>query len=58
MDGTSQEMKTDGRYRDRRPHLAIEAEALGQVRVQNLMRSILDARLPEPLDDVLERQHA
>jgi hypothetical protein len=26
------------------------------VRVQNLLRSILDARLPEPLDDVLERQ--
>jgi hypothetical protein len=49
-------LKTDGRYTDRRPHLAIEVESLGQVRVQNLLRSILDARLPEPLDDVLERQ--
>jgi hypothetical protein len=49
--------KTDGRYRDRRPHLAIEVESLGQVRVQNLLRSVLDARLPgEPLDRVRERE--
>jgi len=33
-----------------------EAEALGQGTIQQLVRDALDALLPEPLDDVLERE--
>ena len=48
--------KEDKRYKDKRPHLAFEAESLGQVEIETLVRTWLDAFLPEPLDTVLERQ--
>ena len=48
--------KTDNRYTDKRPHLAFEAEALGQLKVEALVRTWLDKLLPEPLKTVLERQ--
>ena len=35
---------------------AWEAEALGQSTIIALVRDALDALLPEPLDDVLERE--
>jgi hypothetical protein len=47
-------LKTDGRTK--KTHRAIEVEALGQAGVVALVRDALDARLPEPLDDVLERE--
>jgi hypothetical protein len=42
--------------RDGRGHEAIEVEALGQAEVVALVRDALDALLPEPLADVLERE--
>ena len=48
--------KVDNRYRPARDHEAWEAEALGQGTIQQLVRDALDALLPEPLDDVLERE--
>lgn len=48
--------KHDNRYTDKRPHLAYEAEALGQETIEALVRAHLDARLPEPLEAVLARQ--
>ena len=47
-------LKTDGRTKSQ--HLAIEVEALGQADLVGLVRSRLDALLPEPLEDVRERQ--
>jgi hypothetical protein len=41
---------TDRRYRDGRPHDRYEAEALGAAELNGL--------LPEPLDDVLDREAA
>jgi hypothetical protein len=49
---------TDGRYRDGRPHISYEAEALGQARLSDLLAAWLDSLLPVPLQDVLERQQA
>jgi hypothetical protein len=46
----------DQRFADRRPHLAYEAEALGQVQLEAIVRARLDALLPEPLARVLERE--
>lgn len=51
-------LKTDGRYKDKKPHEAIEVEALGQSVVTGIVRSGLDALLPCRLEDVLEREHA
>ena len=48
--------KTDGRFKDKHPHLAYEAEALGQAALEALLRDRLDGLLPEPLDRVLERE--
>ena len=48
--------KVDNRHRPARDHEAWEAEALGQGTIQQLVRDALDALLPEPLDDVLERE--
>jgi hypothetical protein len=49
--------KVDNRHRPARDHEAWEAEALGQPgTIQQLVRDALDALLPEPLDDVLERE--
>ena len=48
--------KVDHRYRPAREHAAVETEALGQGRVLALVRAALDELLPEPIDDVLERE--
>jgi hypothetical protein len=48
--------KHDRRYRDGRPHLAIEVEALGQQVVMEIVREALEELLPEPLDRVRERE--
>ena len=44
-------------FRDGRPHLAWEAEALGQAAIERLVRERLDQLLPEPLERVLEREN-
>jgi hypothetical protein len=49
-------MKRDGRTK--RTHPAIEVESLGQAALIALVRAALDDRMPEPLDDVLERDRA
>ena len=48
--------KLDRRYKPPRQHRAIEVEALGQGVVTAIVRKALDRLLPEPLDDVRERQ--
>ena len=48
----------DRRYWDGRPHVSYEAEALGQGRLAELLTTWLDARLPQPLADVQERETA
>jgi hypothetical protein len=48
--------KLDSRFHPARQHEAWEAEALGQSRIVRLVRNALDGLLPEPLDDVLERE--
>jgi hypothetical protein len=48
--------KVDGR--DGRGHYAWEVESLGQSAVVSVVRSALDALLPEPLASVLERERA
>jgi hypothetical protein len=48
--------KTDNRYTDGRPHMAVELEALGQRRIGALVRDALDDLLSEPLDDVRVRE--
>jgi hypothetical protein len=49
--------KTDNRYRPALDHEAWEAEALGQSTIRRLVSDVLDDLLPEPLEDVLEREH-
>lgn len=46
--------KHDGRTK--KVHPAVETEALGQTLIREIVRDRLDALLPEPLDDVLERE--
>jgi hypothetical protein len=48
--------KLDRRYKPPRPYQAIECEAVGQVVLERMLRARLDALLPEPLADVLERE--
>lgn len=48
--------KKDHRYKPALEHEAWECEALGQGQIQTLIRDALDALLPEPLGDVLERE--
>jgi hypothetical protein len=48
--------KHDRRYRDGGVHEAVETEALSQTVLTGLLTSRLDELLPEPLDDVLERE--
>jgi hypothetical protein len=48
--------KLDSRFHPARQHEAWEAEALGQSSIVRLVRNALDGLLPEPLDDVLERE--
>jgi hypothetical protein len=48
--------KVDSRFHLARQHEAWEAEALGQSTIVRLVRNALEGLLPEPLDDVLERE--
>jgi hypothetical protein len=48
--------KPDRRYRPVRYFDAVETEALGQARIVAALTYRLDELLPEPIDDVLERQ--
>lgn len=48
--------KRDGRYNPARYYDAVETEAFGQARIVAAVRDRLDELMPEPLDDVLERQ--
>jgi hypothetical protein len=48
--------KKDNRYKDGRPHLAYEAEAIGQAVIVDMLRRRLDRLLPEPLATVIERE--
>lgn len=49
-------IKADKRYTPHRLHEAIETEALFQHVIVDLVRDRLDEMLPEPLQDVLERE--
>jgi hypothetical protein len=49
-------MKADRRYKPVRYHEAIETEALNQSIIVGIIRDCLDAELPEPFADVLERE--
>ena len=51
-------VKTDARYRPALVHEAWETEALTQSVIVQLVRAALEALLPEPLADVLERERA
>ena len=48
-------IKRDRRYKDGRPHQAVETEALSQRVLIDILRAHLDALLPEPLGRVQER---
>jgi hypothetical protein len=48
--------KTDKRYKPPKPYQAVECEAVGQARLEEIFRAALDERLPEPLDRVLARE--
>jgi hypothetical protein len=48
--------KPDRRYNPARWHEAVETEALGQTFIVNLVREWLDSLLPEPIEDVRERE--
>jgi hypothetical protein len=48
--------KRDRRYKDGRPHEAVETEALSQRLIVDLLEAALSALLPEPLERVRERE--
>jgi hypothetical protein len=48
--------KPDKRYQPVRYHDAVETEALGQSAIVRIVRDCLDALLPEPIEEVLERE--
>jgi hypothetical protein len=48
-------VKRDRRFKDGHPHMAVETEALSQTIIVEIVRSRLDALLPEPLASVHER---
>jgi hypothetical protein len=48
--------KVDKRYRPPRRYRAVETERIGQVPLTRMLRGRLDAELPEPLAEVLERE--
>lgn len=50
--------KRDGRYKDKRPHQAVETEALRQSVLTDILRNYLETIIPEPLADVQEREAA
>jgi hypothetical protein len=49
-------VKHDRRYRDGHAHEAVETEALSQTVITGMLTARLDALLPEPITDVLERE--
>jgi hypothetical protein len=49
-------IKRDRRYKDGRPHEAVETEAISQRVLINILRARLDQLLPEPLTRVQERE--
>jgi hypothetical protein len=49
-------IKRDRRYKDGRPHEAVETEAISQAVLVEILRTRLTELLPEPLDRVLERE--
>jgi hypothetical protein len=49
-------IKHDRRYKDGRPHEAVETEAISQRVLIDILRARLDMLLPEPLDRVQERE--
>jgi hypothetical protein len=49
-------IKRDRRYKDERPHEAVETEAIGQRVLIGILRAWLEMRLPEPLGRVQERE--
>jgi len=48
--------KVDNRCRPARPYKAIECEAVGQAVLERMLRKVLDALLPEPLERVRVRE--
>jgi hypothetical protein len=49
-------IKRDNRYNDKRPHEAVETEAISQRVLIDILQGRLDALLPEPLGRVQERE--
>jgi hypothetical protein len=49
-------IKHDRRYKDGHPHEAVVTEAIKQAVLIDILRAWLDARLPEPLERVHERE--
>jgi hypothetical protein len=49
-------IKRDRRYKDGRPHQAVETEALRQTVLMRILRARLDELIPEPLARVHERE--
>ena len=49
-------IKRDRRYKDGRPHEAVETEAISQRVLIDILRGRLDELLPEPLSRVSERE--
>jgi len=48
--------KTDNRCKPARKYQAVECEAVGQATLERMLRTALDAMLPEPLATVFERE--
>jgi hypothetical protein len=48
--------KKDNRYKDGNPHLAYEAEALGQSLVTQIIRARLEELAPVRLAEILDRE--
>jgi len=48
--------KLDRRYKPPKPYEAVECEAAGQARLEEIFRAALDALLPKPLVSVLSRE--
>jgi hypothetical protein len=48
--------KRDYRFKPTREFEAVETEALGQRRIMELLAEKLEAEVPEPLSEVLERE--
>src|SRR5262245_30696059 len=48
--------KVDRRFKPPRPYKAIECEAVGQAVLERMLRAVLDALLPEPLERVQVRE--